>query len=68
MSEDILARTRESGYGGEPALEDVFEASYRRLVIQMYGVVGDLSEVEFVPGEDGIRVRLRDRAEDPSAA
>lgn len=55
MSEEILARTRESGYGGEPALEDVFEASYRRLVIQMYGVVGDLSEAEDLVQEAFVR-------------
>ena len=36
-------------------LHEVFDASYRRLVVQMYGVVGDLSEAEDLVQEAFVR-------------
>jgi RNA polymerase sigma-70 factor (ECF subfamily) len=55
MSEEILARTRDAETAGEPALALVFEASYRRLVVQLYGVVGDLTEAEDLVQEAFVR-------------
>lgn len=37
------------------SLEDVFYASYRRLVVQLYGVVGDRAEAEDVVQEAFVR-------------
>ena len=71
MSEEILARTRERGAAGEPALEDVFETSYRRLVVQLYGVVGDLVEAEDLVQEAFVRAAVSGRrfleADNPEA-
>jgi len=61
MSEEILARTRETGTAREPVLEDVFKASYRRLVVQLYGVVGDLVEAEDVVQEAFVRAAASGR-------
>jgi RNA polymerase sigma-70 factor (ECF subfamily) len=61
MSEEILARTRESSTAREPALEDVFKASYRRLVVQLYGVVGDLVEAEDLVQEAFVRAAASGR-------
>ncbi len=55
MSEEMLARTREPEAEHAPSLEDVFKASYRRLVVQLYGVVGDLAEAEDVVQEAFVR-------------
>ena len=55
MSEEILARTPEVGLANEPALAEVFERSYRRLVVQLYGVVGDLVEAEDLVQEAFVR-------------
>jgi RNA polymerase sigma-70 factor (ECF subfamily) len=62
MSEEILARTRKPGVGDEPALADVFEASYRRLVVQLYGVVGDLAEAEDLVQEAFVRAAASGRS------
>lgn len=40
---------------GHVWLEDVFYASYRRLVVQLYGVVGDRAEAEDVVQEAFVR-------------
>lgn len=37
--------------GDDPTVEEVFDASYRRLVVQLYGVTGDLVEAEEVVQE-----------------
>ena len=39
----------------EATLGDVFAASYRRLVVQLYGVVGDVSEAEDLVQEAFVR-------------
>ena len=39
----------------EAALGDVFLRSYRRLVVQLYGVVGDLGEAEDLVQEAFVR-------------
>ena len=42
MSEEILATERRREAAREPdVLRDVFEGSYRRLVVQLYAVTGD---------------------------
>jgi RNA polymerase sigma-70 factor, ECF subfamily len=61
MSEEILARTREPEADREPTLEVVFKASYRRLVVQLYGVVGDLAEAEDVVQEAFVRAAVASR-------
>lgn len=40
---------------GEVRLEDVFAHSYRRLVVQLYGVIGDSAEAEDVVQESFVR-------------
>jgi RNA polymerase sigma-70 factor (ECF subfamily) len=42
-------------------LEDVFNASYRRLVVQLYGVVGDRAEAEDVVQEAFVRAAAAGR-------
>jgi RNA polymerase sigma-70 factor (ECF subfamily) len=54
-----------------PSLGEVFEASYRRLVVQLYGVVGNLTEAEDLVQESFVRAsaaggRFR-RVENPEA-
>lgn len=44
------------------ALRDVFDASYRRLVGQLYGVCGDLAEAEDVVAEAFVRAADKRRA------
>ena len=50
--------------GGEPEdpIQRCFDASYRRLVGQLYGVCGDLSEAEDVVAEAFARAVSRRRA------
>lgn len=43
-------------------LRDVFDASYRRLVGQLYGVCGDLAEAEDVVAEAFVRAADKQRA------
>jgi RNA polymerase sigma-70 factor (ECF subfamily) len=44
---ETLSLGRESAAGGSHwTLQDVFDASYRRLVVQLYGVVGNAGEAE----------------------
>lgn len=42
-------------FGDDVRLEQVFYVSYRRLVMQLYGVVGDLAEAEDVVQEAFVR-------------
>ena len=47
MSEEILATERRRDIAREPdVLREVFEGSYRRLVVQLYAVTGDSAEAE----------------------
>jgi len=47
MSEEILATERRRDTAQEPdVLREVFEGSYRRLVVQLYAVTGDSAEAE----------------------
>lgn len=47
MSEEILSgHPPRSPARPAPTLSEVFDASYRRLVVQLYGVVGDICEAE----------------------
>ena len=47
MSEEILATERRREAAQEPdVLREVFEGSYRRLVVQLYAVTGDSAEAE----------------------
>jgi len=62
MGEEILARTREAGAARASVLEDVFEASYRRLVVQLYGVVGDFVEAEDLVQEAFVRAAAASRS------
>jgi len=39
----------------DPTLSEVFEGSYRRLVVQLYGVVGDICEAEDLVQEAFVR-------------
>jgi RNA polymerase sigma-70 factor (ECF subfamily) len=43
------------------SLGDVFQGSYRRLVVQLYGVVGDLTEAEDLVQEAFVRASARGR-------
>jgi RNA polymerase sigma-70 factor (ECF subfamily) len=36
----------EAGMGGRPELDELYDASYRRLVVQLYAVCGDLADAE----------------------
>jgi len=53
------------------SLADVFQGSYRRLVVQLYGVVGDLSEAEDLVQEAFVRAsawgQRFDRVDNPEA-
>ena len=54
MSEEILAFPPPRADVGQ-GLSEVCHASYRRLVVQMYGVVGDISEAEDLVQEAFVR-------------
>lgn len=47
--------------GSSVVLSEVFAASYRRLVVQLYGVVGDLAEAEDVVQEAFVRASAAGR-------
>lgn len=62
MSEEILAAQQRVKEESTDILRDVFEVSYRRLVVQLYGVTGDLAEAEDVVQEAFVRaVAARNR-------
>ena len=63
----ITTRPR-AGEVGVSRLEAVFDASYRRLVGQLYGVCGDLAEAEDVVAEAFVRAADRVRQFDRTDA
>jgi RNA polymerase sigma-70 factor (ECF subfamily) len=68
---ETLALGRAAPIGSAASLEEVFELSYRRLAMQLYGVVGNLAEAEDLVQEAFVRAaaaggRFR-RVENPEA-
>lgn len=62
MSEEILATEQRRGTPEEPdVLRDVFEGSYRRLVVQLYAVTGDSAEAEDLVQEAFVRAAAAGR-------
>ena len=56
MNEEIVAlQPRQRAVPTGPTLDEVFTRSYRRLVVQMYGVVGDIYEAEDLIQEAFVR-------------
>jgi len=55
MDSEILTIGRGADAAHLPALRDIFTASYRPLVLQMYGVVGDFAEAEDLVQEAFVR-------------
>jgi len=62
MSEEILATERRRDIAREPdVLREVFEGSYRRLVVQLYAVTGDSAEAEDLVQEAFVRAAAAGR-------
>ena len=62
MSEEILATEQRRESAHEPdVLRDVFEVSYRRLVVQLYAVTGDSAEAEDLVQEAFVRAAAAGR-------
>jgi RNA polymerase sigma-70 factor (ECF subfamily) len=62
MSEEILATERRRETAREPdVLREVFEGSYRRLVVQLYAVTGDSVEAEDLVQEAFVRAAAAGR-------
>lgn len=57
----MRGRTRTEAADGAAYVHRVFDASYRRLVAQMYGICGDLSEAEDAVQEAFVRALARPR-------
>lgn len=55
MDQDSITIGRMPDLGDRVSLRDVFDASYRRLVVQVYGVTGSLEEAEDVVQEAFVR-------------
>ena len=55
MEEESIGFGRVSDRRDGPTLRDVFDASYRRLVVQLYGVTGNLDEAEDLVQEAFVR-------------
>ena len=55
MDEDSITFGRMPDLEDRHVLRDVFDASYRRLVVQLYGVTGDLDEAEDLVQEAFVR-------------
>ena len=55
MDQDSITFGRMPDLGDRVSLRDVFDASYRKLVVQMYGVTGSLDEAEDVVQEAFVR-------------
>ena len=71
MDADTVTLGRPWTADDHPSLREVFNASYRRLVVQLYGVTGDLDEAEDLVQEAFVRAaasgRRFDRVENPEA-
>ena len=55
MEEDSIFFGPGPDPGASVSLQDVFEASYRPLVVQLYGITGSLDEAEDVVQEAFVR-------------
>ena len=55
MNEELLSFQPERAARTGPTLGQVFDSSYRRLVVQLYGVVGDICEAEDLVQEAFVR-------------
>ncbi|MEO5663441.1 MAG: SigE family RNA polymerase sigma factor [Nocardioides sp.] len=61
MDEEALTFGRSSDPRDGTSLRDVFDASYRRLVVQLYGVTGSLDEAEDLVQEAFVRAAASGR-------
>ncbi|WP_457207161.1 RNA polymerase sigma factor [Nocardioides sp. P5_C9_2] len=61
MDEDSITFGRMPDLGDRVSLRDVFDASYRKLVVQLYGVTGDFDEAEDVVQEAFVRAATAGR-------
>ena len=71
MDDDSITFGRIPDLGDPVSLRDVFDASYRKLVVQLYGVTGTFDEAEDVVQEAFVRAaasgRRFQRVENPEA-
>ena len=71
MNADTVVLGRSWTAEDHPSLREVFTVSYRRLVVQLYGVTGDLDEAEDLVQEAFVRAaaagRRFDRVDNPEA-
>ena len=71
MDADIVVIGRPWTAAEHPSLRDVFDTSYRRLVVQLYAVTGDPDEAEDLVQEAFVRAASRgrrfDTVENPEA-
>ena len=58
MNEEILSLPQQRAAPTAPTLSEVFDRSYRRLVVQLYGVVGDICEAEDLVQEAFVRATV----------
>lgn len=61
MDQDLIAFGRTTTSEDRVSLRDVFDASYRPLVVQLYGVTGNLDEAEDVVQEAFVRAAAAGR-------
>lgn len=61
MDEESISFGRVPGRLDRPTLRDVFDASYRRLVVQLYAVTGNLDEAEDLVQEAFVRAAATGR-------
>ena len=67
MNADIVTLGRPWAADDHPSLRDVFTVSYRRLVVQLYGVTGDFDEAEDLVQEAFVRAAAAGRRFDSVA-
>ena len=71
MDADTVILGRQWAADNRPPLRDVFDVSYRRLVVQLYGVTGSMDEAEDLVQEAFVRAaaagRRFDHVENPEA-